>query len=415
MGEIFTSLVEHISSGGAGVLNFQGKRVFMDFTAPGDLAVGRIIEDKRSWARAELLELSEASPLRASPACPLYGTCGGCSLQHLNYKTQVAEKALILQDAFKHIGGITLPPAFDFIPSPPWNYRNRMQLHCILQNRPQAKNHRAGTHSGLLATQFPAPLATQFPAQNRLGFMGRKSGDIIPVDRCPVADPGIASALQEGAILPPPAKDRFTVFSFETTLLSEGTIRGKAQSRGTVTLLGKELRMDAGVFFQSNCGMLERLIGDLAQIAGTTDRTLPMADLYCGVGTFAAFLGEQFPRIDLVEENPEAIVLARENIRGQDGRLFAQTGDLWAKGCTMDSSYGFMVADPPRQGLSPALRRALAEKGPPVLAYVSCDPGTLARDCGELLAGGYRLEMLRGYDFYPQTAHIESLAVFRKG
>jgi 23S rRNA (uracil1939-C5)-methyltransferase len=78
----------------------------------------------------------------------------------------------------------------------------------------------------------------------------------------------------------------------------------------------------------------------------------------------------------------------------------------------MIGGYGFMVADPPRQGLTPALRRALAQKGPPVLAYVSCDPATLARDSGELVAGGYRLERLTGYDFYPQTAHIESLAIF---
>jgi 23S rRNA (uracil1939-C5)-methyltransferase len=170
--------------------------------------------------------------------------------------------------------------------------------------------------------------------------------------------------------------------------------------------------MDAGVFFQSNGIMLEKLIAGLLPIAANADTSLPMADLYCGVGTFAAFLGERFPRADLVEENPDAIVLARENVRGMETRLFAQTGDLWARGCSMDGGYGFMVADPPRQGLTPALRRALAQKGPPVLAYVSCDPATLARDSGELIAGGYRLERLTGYDFYPQTAHIESLAVF---
>jgi 23S rRNA (uracil1939-C5)-methyltransferase len=170
--------------------------------------------------------------------------------------------------------------------------------------------------------------------------------------------------------------------------------------------------MDAGVFFQSNGFMLEKLIADLLQIAAEADTKLPMADLYCGVGTFAAFLGEKFPRTDLVEENPKAIVLARENVRGMETRLFAQTGDLWAKGCHLESNYGFMVADPPRQGLSPALRRALAQRGPPILAYVSCDPATLARDSGELISGGYRLERLTGYDFYPQTAHIESLGVF---
>jgi 23S rRNA (uracil1939-C5)-methyltransferase len=138
-----------------------------------------------------------------------------------------------------------------------------------------------------------------------------------------------------------------------------------------------------------------------------------MADLYCGVGVFAAFLGDLFPRVDLVEENSAAIALARENTRGLKTALFAQTLDRWVTNHAVDG-YGFMVVDPPRQGLSPALRQALARKGPPTLAYVSCDAATLARDSGELIAGAYRLERLAGYDFYPQTSHIESLAVFRR-
>jgi 23S rRNA (uracil1939-C5)-methyltransferase len=389
MGEMVRGQVGHIAAGGAGILTVQGKRIFMDLTAPGDTVIGRITGESRHWARAELAELVRASPLRASPQCPLYGICGGCSLQHLHYEAQIAEKTRILRDAFTRLGGIPLPGADPaFVPSPPWEYRNRIQLHRI----------GAGT------------------AAAAMGFKARKSDAIIPVRDCPVADPGLRAVLQEDAALAPPGRDRFTLYGRGDTLVSEGSVRGKTTRRGTVRILGKEIRMDAGVFFQSNGVMLERLIADLLPIAAGADTSRPMADLYCGVGTFAAFLGEGFPRTDLVEENPEAIVLARENTRGMETRLFAQTGDLWVKGCSMDNGmaggYGFMAADPPRQGLSPALRRALAQKGPPILAYVSCDPAPLARDSGELIAGGYRLERLTGYDFYPQTAHIESLAVF---
>jgi 23S rRNA (uracil1939-C5)-methyltransferase len=172
--------------------------------------------------------------------------------------------------------------------------------------------------------------------------------------------------------------------------------------------------MDAGLFFQSNACMQEKLIDDLLDIAKSADTSLPMADLYCGVGAFSAFLGGLFPRVDLVEENSAAIALARENTRGLNAELFSQTADIWATSRSMDGSHGFMVADPPRQGLSPALRRALARKGPPTLAYVSCDGATLGRDSRELVAGGYCLEQVAGYDFYPQTSHIESLAVFRR-
>jgi 23S rRNA (uracil1939-C5)-methyltransferase len=229
-----------------------------------------------------------------------------------------------------------------------------------------------------------------------------------------VADPGIRAALREASVLPGPSLDRFALYARGGVLLSEGTIRGKTTRRGIVPLRDKELRLDAGVFFQSNGIMLEKLIEDLIGIAEGADTSLPMADLYCGVGVFAVFLGVLFPRVDLVEENPAAVALARENTRGLQTKFFAQTTDRWVNNHGMDGEYGFMVADPPRQGLSPALRRALARQGPPVLAYVSCDSATLARDSGELVAGGYRLEQLRGYDFYPQTSHIESLAIFKR-
>jgi 23S rRNA (uracil1939-C5)-methyltransferase len=175
-------------------------------------------------------------------------------------------------------------------------------------------------------------------------------------------------------------------------------------------ILGKELAIDGGVFFQGNGTMLEALVTDLVPIAGGSDTGRPMADLYAGVGTFAAFLGGYFPGVDLLEENREALGPARENVPG--GRYFAMADDRWVK--TAAGAYGFAVADPPRQGLSRAMGQWLSRRGPPVLAYVSCDPAALARDSRDLIAGGYRLDSLRFYDFYPQTAHIESLAVFKR-
>jgi 23S rRNA (uracil1939-C5)-methyltransferase len=247
--------------------------------------------------------------------------------------------------------------------------------------------------------------------------MGRRSGEPVPLKDCPVADPGIRLALKRGILRPPPYRDRFTVYSRDNILVSEGGIDGKRISRGKISVLGRELLMDAGVFFQSNAFMLEKLLPEVLAAAAKGDPGLPMADIYCGVGTFASFLGERFPRMDLVEENPAAIALARENVRGKDVRFFACTGDQWVKGGGLKTAYGFMIADPPRQGFSPVLRKALAIKGPPILVYVSCDPATLARDCGELtdtIKGSYTLERVIGFDFYPQTAHVESMAVLVK-
>jgi 23S rRNA (uracil1939-C5)-methyltransferase len=173
--------------------------------------------------------------------------------------------------------------------------------------------------------------------------------------------------------------------------------------------------MDAGVFFQSNGVMLEALVNDLKNLVSGADKSLPMADIYCGVGTFAAFLGDGFPSIDLLEENKAAIALARENIPGRENRFYAFSDDAWVKSRAAKGPWAFMAADPPREGLSSLMRQFLAEKGPPLLAYVSCDPATLARDAKELCASGYEIKELDLYDFYPQTAHIESLAVFCRG
>jgi len=330
-----------------------------------------------------MLEILDASQDRVRPVCGLYGICGGCNLQHLSYKAQLAAKTDILKDAFVRIGGCS-PPEPKVIPSEPWEYRNRMQFHAIRQNNKK--------NPGLL-----------------WGLKSEKSASAVPVPDCPIADSGIRKLLceEKKSFLTPLGKDRFTVYSRGDLFLGEGTV-----NRGKTKILDQELTLDASLFFQSNGAMLEKLVADLLAIAAEADRSMPMADLFCGVGTFAAFLGKLFPKSALVEENKAAIALARENLAAK-GDFFAQRSEDWAERNNL-RGFGFIIADPPRQGLSQNLAIRLAAEGPPLLAYVSCDPATLARDSKILTAGNYSLKELRFYDFYPQTAHIESLALFVK-
>jgi 23S rRNA (uracil1939-C5)-methyltransferase len=161
--------------------------------------------------------------------------------------------------------------------------------------------------------------------------------------------------------------------------------------------------------------MLEKLIPELRLIAESADQNLPMADLYCGVGTFAFFLGDLFPKAVLAEENKAAIALARENLKGCSAEFFALRDTCWQKTLLAGkSAFGFAVVDPPRAGLAPKLSAALSRDGPPLLVYVSCDAASVARDAKILTSGIYKLKELMLFDFYPQTAHIESLAVFEK-
>jgi 23S rRNA (uracil1939-C5)-methyltransferase len=414
MAELLKARIEKIATGGAGLARIGGKSVFIEGSAPNETVLCRITKEHRAWAQAELLEVLEPSQDRVQPLCNLYGTCGGCNLQHLRYESQLTAKIGILQDSFRRIGGFTPPPIDVVSPEPgrspapleppnAWEYRNRMQFHTIWDDKPSAS----------------------------WGLMARKDSKIIPINDCPIADPGIRAMLrnkekqsqlplQQGHAatrLPdtgnpsPAAKGRFTVYARSGLFLCEG-----GTTRGKVRILDRHLTLDAGVFFQSNGIMLEKLVTDLKGIALNVDKSLPMADLYCGVGTFAAFLGEYFPHIDLIEENQTALSLARENLsQYKSTAFFALRSEEWAKiGVTSHNNYSFITVDPPRQGLNMALSKTLAVYGPPLLAYVSCDPATLARDSKVLVQGGYIMKELRCYDFYPQTAHIESLALFER-
>jgi len=173
------------------------------------------------------------------------------------------------------------------------------------------------------------------------------------------------------------------------------------------------------VFFQSNCTMLEKLILELLKTAEGVNRNLPMADLYCGIGTFAFFLAGMFPKVILAEENKSAVSHARENLKGVNAELFALRDTDWQKTIfkeqnKLSGAFGFAVVDPSRAGLAQKFASALQRDGPAVLAYVSCDAAALARDAKILTAGGYKLNKLTLFDFYPQTSHIESLAVFER-
>jgi len=383
--------LESIAPGGDAFGRLDGKPLFVEGGAPDETILCRSTEEHKTWARAQLLEILEPSPVRIKNVCPFYGKCGGCSLQHIEYSAQLKAKTAILKDSFLRIGGFELDdlPHPEIVPSSPFEYRNRMQFHCL---REKAKN------------------------DNRsFGLMGRRSGEIIAVTDCPVAENGIRKLLQEGRNLPmPPEKDRFTVFSFNGLFLSENGLE-----TGKIRLLDKDILLDAGVFFQSNISMLEKLILILIEIAQTADTTLPTADFYCGVGTFALFLPtkteDKFPKIILAEENKKAISLARENLKGKNAELFALRDTEWEKVIlNKNLKLSFAVADPPRAGFAHNFALSLARYGAPLLAYVSCDTASLARDSKILVNGGYRLTDLKLFDFYPQTAHIESLAVFEK-
>jgi 23S rRNA (uracil1939-C5)-methyltransferase len=176
-----------------------------------------------------------------------------------------------------------------------------------------------------------------------------------------------------------------------------------------VDLLGKTLSFSPACFFQSNLRMLESLIpyafeGLSGEVA---------LDLYGGVGTFGVFLADRFKRVLTIEEDPPAASWAEKNLPPGGGEVFHGPVEKWISTREGRSEkFDAAVVDPPRSGLSAMVKDFLRNRKPPVIVYISCDVITLARDAGFLCGSGYRLKKSAVFDFYPQTAHMESLCTF---
>jgi 23S rRNA (uracil1939-C5)-methyltransferase len=323
----------------------------------------------------------------------------------MDYALQLNKKEKRLNYLISNVSGIDKIPSIEVVPSEPYGYRERFQFHRVDKAK-YKKNTARYKH-----------LNTGASAVSSIGFAARRTNDIIPINDCLIASEILRCSLRAGKIKPPLDKDRWTVYGRGETLLEEG-----GRQRGKILLCGKELVVDAALFFQSNGALLEKLIERIISLAKNVEGKSSAGDFYCGVGTFAVFLQDIFSRIDLLEENSASLALARDNLAHTRSvsqecktRFWAETDNQWVKKMRHTNRvYDFLVLDPGRQGLSPSMRQWLCENRPHTLVYVSCDPTALARDTKFLTTTSscFTLESLTLYDFYPQTEHIETLAVF---
>ncbi len=380
--------IDKLVPGGDGLARLDGKVYFVPFVLPGEKVRARIIESKKDFARAVAVEILEPSPERAVPPCAVFGRCGGCDWQHIDYPAQLRHKVALAEDALRRIGGVSFP-GLAIEGGKPWGYRNRVQIH-----------RRPGGGAG---------------------FLARGSHDLVSVAGCPVAHSALAPLFAALPEKPGPAgpdgerraPQRHPAWSHPLPDGSGDFVA--AQETGwqsdreiAVPLLGKTIRFDLRCFFQSNLEMTARLIPyALEGLAGEE-----ALDLYCGVGLFGAFLADRFARVLAVEENPISLGHAQRNIGDTHTFLPGRVEDLLSavRGPLAEANPQAIVVDPPRTGLDKAVCDFLIAKRPAHLVYVSCNPVTLARDLKLLLAAGFSLADLRLFDFYPQTAHVEAVA-----
>lgn len=365
------TIVEKLIPGGDGLARVDGMVVFIPGVLPGEKVKASIIETKKGWVRTGAAEILEASPDRVEPFCPLYGTCGGCSWQHIAYPVQLEAKAAFSREALVRQGGFSEAdiPEFQVTSSRPQGYRSRMRPVVL---------------SGGTA-----------------GFHAASSDRIIPVTHCPVASDGINKFFTE---VPYKLKSGVQpmVFGNDTDFWAEGV-----DSEAEAVVGGKIFRFPPQLFFQSNMFPLPELI-DFA--VGNSNRygKHSAMDFYGGVGLFGAFLADHFEKVIGVDRDKKMGKWWKLNV-GEKGVFHPVSLEKWVR-MKISPKPDFIIVDPPRTGLSASVRQVIGRLKVREIAYVSCNPVTQARDLKELCAAGYILDSYGVFDLYPQTPHVETVA-----
>ncbi len=384
-----------------------GRAVFVPFGMAGERVRVRLTEEKKNFARGILVDILEPSKDRIHARCKHFGECGGCHYQHLPYEKQLEIKTEILIDQLRRIGKIDNPPVLPMMGCPdPWNYRNHVQF--------------------------------SLEETGKLGFLAPNSNEVIPITECHLPEPSVNGFWGQLEFEPGTDIERVSLragrdedlmlllesdspeppeLEIEAGISVAHLYEGNAvviagNDHIMIRVLERDFKVSAASFFQVNTVMAGKMVEYLiTQLPGTRSSTL--LDLYCGVGLFSAFFAPKCKSVIGVEvsasacEDFEANLDEFDNVELYEGTVEEVIAHLEARP-------DVVIVDPPRAGLDKWVVDGLVRLNPKHIAYVSCDPSTLARDAARLIHGGYILKQVAPFDLFPQTYHIESISLFER-
>ena len=374
--------VEKLVYGGDGLSRTDGRVLLTPFVLPGETA----LVDPIDKLRASLIEVVEPSPERIPAPCPYFGNCGGCHYQHTTYERQLQYKVEILREVFRRVGKFDAPEQIAIHSGEPWGYRNRSQFHAD---------------------------------GRRVGYLKQGSHELVPIDHCPISSPRLNEALQ--AIIKMAKDTKFPSFLKEFELFTNErdvqlnvisadrplaryffdwcaqTIPGYVD--GALTY--ENFRVSHKSFFQVNRFLIDKLV-DIALEPAAGQYAL---ELYAGVGLFTRALLKRFNKVVAVESGRAAVADLEANVPDAKAQRASADDFLAAETETPD----FVLADPPRAGLTNRATQQLLRLQPKKICMVSCDVSTCARDIAKIIAAGYRIEKTAMVDLFPQTYHMETV------
>ncbi len=431
--EVLELDVEDLVYGGRGLARSDGYVVFVAGALPGDRVRAEVTKAKRAFAEARAVELLEPSPDRVPDRCTHEGDpCPGAPWQGLAYERQLAHKQRQVDDALRRIGGLD---GFELEPIEPatehWRYRNKLEYSFGEHDGELALGFHARGRWDLIVDVEDCLLASEAGniARNQVRAWARAEG-IPAADRR--GDGGVLRNLvvREGrrtgqlqtrlvtspAEFPRPPVDLHTVIEGPSGG-TDGPTGSLGAERLAEEVCGLRLELSHNAFFQTNTEMAERLYGFAREMAGLRGDER-VFDLYCGIGTIALALAPEAGEVWGLEIVGEAIADAERNAEANgiaNARFLAANARTGVRPLIERAGKPeVVVIDPPRAGLSQKIVRRVIECEAKRIVYVSCNPTTLAPNAAQLGEAGYRLLRVKPVDMFPQTPHIECVALLER-
>ncbi|MFH0925540.1 MAG: 23S rRNA (uracil(1939)-C(5))-methyltransferase RlmD [bacterium] len=423
--------IKNICYGGLGISSYNGQTVFVPYSAPHDRLTAKISKIKNDYLEAELLELEEPSPWRTTPPCPYFGMCGGCQLQHLEYKYQLQVKEDIIKDAFKRISKINEIPLKKIIPSPlQFGYRHKMEFSV----RGSGNSH---------------------PVQ--IGLFRPNTHELVDIKECLIAHPLINKVLEKTKeilkgipyylntldISVNNSNQALLVLRFRRGKVEDGVELFNKIKKEIPGVMGGLIRIEQykhalsmpwsdteiplnnlpynyyfgpETFFQNNIKGNELLVKTVIETETFTGKEA-ILELHCGIGNFSLPLASKVKRLVGIESNPDSVDKAIKNasLNNISNLEFIKKSDLKGLKYILNSQERFdlLVLDPPRCGCK-HIMEYIPSLDVKKIIYVSCNPTTLARDVSMLIDKGYQLASIQPIDMFPQTHHVESVVFLER-
>ncbi|MBI3094631.1 MAG: 23S rRNA (uracil(1939)-C(5))-methyltransferase RlmD [Rhodocyclales bacterium] len=427
--------IESLDHEGRGVAHVDGKVVFIEGALPGEAVDYVSYRRKPSYEKAHVLRVLRASSQRVEPPCPHFGTCGGCSMQHLHLAGQTAAKQRVLEDALWHIARLKPEQLLPPISGTGWGYRLRARLSVrYVASKGGALIGFREKHSSYVALMdscpvLPPHVSALIPALKTL-VDGMSQPDRMPQIEVAVGGSRTVLLLRHLEPLTPDDLDRLRQFAEEHGIIwylqAGGLDTVVLFHPADASLLsyelpdfGLELLFHPTEFTQVNHGV-NRMLVRRAMALLKPQPGERIADMFCGLGNFTLPIARLGARVLGVEGSAALVGRARQNAthNGLASRcefavanLFAATEESFAALGAFDK----LLIDPPREGAIALVKALPAEGGPRRIVYVSCSPATLARDAAVLVhEKGYRLLAAGIANMFPHTSHLESIALFGK-